>query len=261
MSRFALRLLAIANLAAFLVTVIVNGLANALPINGRNTGQISDSLPNLFVPAGLTFSIWGLIYLLLGIWSVWQLVSAMGGNAEGHAVIQRVSLWFLLASAANALWILAWHYLRFLPSLLIMLVLLFSLIMIYLRLDVGRAPVSPGLRLLAHLPFSVYLGWISVATVANVTAVLVDRGWNGFGLPEEIWAVVVIIVAVILALVFIARRRDPSYALVILWALTGIVVARLQGTPPSRPIAITAAVGGVVIVLRMLWSLARPAGG
>ncbi len=110
MYRVELRILVVVNLLAFLAVVAVNALANALPINGRNTGEISRSLPNLFVPAGLTFSIWALIYLLLGIWSVWQLVTVFGNNSSGLEMVGRIGIWFLISSLANIAWILAWHY-------------------------------------------------------------------------------------------------------------------------------------------------------
>ncbi len=124
MYRVELRILVVVNLLAFLAVVAVNALANALPINGRNTGEISRSLPNLFVPAGLTFSIWALIYLLLGIWSVWQLVTVFGNNSSGIEMVGRIGIWFLISSLANIAWILAWHYGRYPLSLILMLVLL-----------------------------------------------------------------------------------------------------------------------------------------
>jgi hypothetical protein len=248
MLRVELRLIVVLNLLAFLAVVAVNGLANALPINGRNTGEISGSLPNLFVPAGLTFSIWALIYLLLGIWSVWQLLVVFGNNSSGMDLVGRVGIWFLISSLANIAWILAWHYGRYPLSLILMLVILASLIIIYLRLDIGRSDPGTLLKFVTHLPFSVYLGWITIATVANLTAVLVAAGWNGFGIGEVFWAVALVAVAVIITLAVLLTRRDFGYALVALWALLGIILARLNGPNESRTVAI-AAIAGAVIVL------------
>jgi hypothetical protein len=255
MSRFVIRLLSVLNILVFLGVVAVNGLANALPINGRNTGEISDSLPNLFVPAGITFSIWGVIYLLLGIWSVWQLVAALGGRAAGTGVVEKIGIWFIISCLANIAWILCWHYGRYTLSLLVMLVLLISLIVLYLRLDIGRANLGTARNFASHLPFSIYLGWITVATVANVTAVLVNAGWNGFGIPEAVWAILVIAVAAVITLVMLVNRADIGYAVVVLWALFGIVLARLNGPVPSVPVAIGAVASGGVVLAGVVWRL------
>jgi hypothetical protein len=241
------------NLAAFVATVAVNAMANALPINGKTTGELSDLYPNLFVPAGLTFSIWGIIYLLLAVFSIYQIVALNRNSAD---FLQRIGPLFIVASAANIGWIYLWHYQRVPASLVLMLVLLASLLGIYLRLGIGVRTVSWSHRLLIHLPFSVYLGWITVATVANATAVLVHVGWNRFGASQELWTVVVLIVAALITLAVLFTRNDLFYALVILWAFFGILIKRLAvDSPPSRAIiatlATTMAVIGVVLLLRI----------
>ena len=241
------------NLAAFLATVAVNAMANALPINGKTTGELSDLYPNLFVPAGLTFSIWGLIYLLLAIFAIYPIAAPTRSSAE---FLQRIGPFFILASAANIGWIFLWHYQRVSASLVLMLVLLASLLTVYLRLGTGARTVSWTERLMVHLPFSVYLGWITVATVANVTAVLVHVGWNRFGASQELWTVVVLIVAAMITLAVLLTRNDLFYALVILWAFLGILIKRLDvDSPPSRAIVITLAVTmaaiGVLLLLRI----------
>ena len=249
----ALWLLKTLNLAAFLATIAVNAMANALPINGRTTGELSDLYPNLFVPAGLTFSIWGIIYLLLAVFSIYQIAAPLRSSTE---FLQRIGPLFLLASAANIGWIYLWHYQRVSASLLLMLVLLASLLGIYLRLGIGAGSASWRQRLLVQLPFSVYLGWITVATVANVTAVLVHVGWNRFGASQELWTVVVLIAAALITLAVLFTRNDLFFALVILWAFFGILIKRLAvDSPPSRAIiatlAVSMAVIGVVLLLRI----------
>ena len=241
------------NLAAFLATVAVNAMANALPINGKTTGELSDLYPNLFVPAGLTFSIWGLIYLLLAIFAVYQIAAPMRNTAD---FLQSIGPLFILASAANIGWIFLWHYQRVSASLLLMLVLLASLLAIYLRLGIGARAATWKVRLLVHLPFSVYLGWITVATIANVTAVLVHVGWNRFGASQELWTVVILIVAALITLAVLFTRNDLFYALVVLWAFLGILIKRLAvDSPPSRAIVVTLGVAmaaiGVVLLLRI----------
>ena len=177
-------ILAVVNAVAFVAMVTVNGLANSLPINGRSTGELSDSYPNLFVPAGFTFFVWGVIYLLLLAFIAYQLVATLRGSPEGIGVVTTVRVWFVVSSLANIAWIYAWHYERVLLSVVFMLVLLASLIAIYLKLQIGMAPSTSVRRWLVEVPFGVYLGWITVATVANVTALLVDVNWGGFGVSR-----------------------------------------------------------------------------
>jgi hypothetical protein len=249
----ALWLLKSLNLTAFLATVAINAMANALPINGKTTGELSDFYPNLFVPAGLTFSIWGLIYLLLAAFAVYQIAAP---TATGAGFLQRIGPLFIIASAANIAWIYLWHYQRVLGSLVLMLVLLASLLGIYLRLGIGVRAVSWGERILVHLPFSVYLGWITVATVANVTALLVHIGWNRFGGSQELWTVVVLIVAALITVAVLFTRNDLFYALVILWAFLGILIKRTSmDSPPNRAIILTLGIAmgviGIVLLLRI----------
>jgi hypothetical protein len=212
------------NLVAFLATITVNALANALPINGKTTGELSALYPNLFVPAGMTFSIWGLIYLLLAVFIVYQLVTA-GQNAAGF--LQKIGPLFVLASAANICWIFLWHHQRVAASLVAMLVLLASLLALYLRLGIGASASSWRERLLVHLPFSIYLGWITVATIANVTVLLVHVGWDRFGASEELWTIIVLVIAAAITLAVLFTRSDLFYALVIIWAFLGILLKRL----------------------------------
>ena len=228
------------NVLAVVVTIAVNGLANALPINGQQTGEISDRFPVFFVPAGYVFSIWGLIYIGLIAFAVYQALPVQRTNPR----LQRVGYWFALSCLANTVWILLWHYNLFPASLLVMLVLLASLVVIYLRLDVGRTTVGVGEKWAVNVPFSIYLGWITVATVANATAVLYHLQWNGFGISPEIWAVLMILAAAIICLAVILTRRDVAYSLVIIWALIGIAVK--QG---DRSQAVAAMAVGMAVVI------------
>lgn len=208
----------ILNLLTLLLTITVNGLANALPINNRETGEISDSFNALFTPAGYVFAIWGVIYLALGVFAVWQLLPAQRDNQR----LDRIGPWFIIANLANGAWIFAWHYLQFTLSLIIMVVLLIALLVIYTRLQIGVKPVSPKERWFVDTPFGIYLGWISVATIANVSSVLIDLGWNGFGISAEIWTVIMIVIAVVLGILMTWRRQEIAYPLVLVWAIFGI---------------------------------------
>jgi hypothetical protein len=226
------------NVLAVVVTIAVNGLANALPINGQQTGEISDRFPVFFVPAGYVFSIWGLIYLGLIAFAVFQVLPAQRTNPR----LQRVGYWFALSCLANTVWILLWHYNMFPASLLVMLVLLASLIVIYLRLDIGRTAVGTAEKWAVNVPFSIYLGWITVATVANATDVLYHLQWNGFGISPEIWAVLMIGAATIICLAVILTRRDVAYSLVIIWALIGIAVKQSDRSQIVTTMAVAMAV-------------------
>src|SRR4030042_324851 len=174
-------LLSILNLIGFLGTLIVNGLASTLPLNNKTTGELSDQYPNLFVPAGLTFSIWGIIYILLAIFVIYQLISAIRKDTQTISFIDKIGVLFFITSIANIGWIFAWHY-QVLPlSLILMLILLGTLIAIYLRLGIGQSNATKTEKYMVHLPFSVYLGWITIATIANTTALLVNIKWDRFG--------------------------------------------------------------------------------
>jgi hypothetical protein len=207
-----------ATVAATLAVITINALANILPINGQQTGEISDRIEVYFTPAGYVFSIWGIIYLGLIAYTVFQ---ALPANRENSA-LRAVAPYYLLGSAANFAWILLWHYERFPLTPFAMLILLGTLILTYLRLNVGRAPVSATVKWFVHMPFSIYLGWITVATIANITAVLWLANWDGFGIAPEIWMAIVLTVAVIIAAAVALTRGDVAYELVLVWAFAGI---------------------------------------
>jgi hypothetical protein len=250
-------ILAILNLIGFLGTVIVNGLANALPINNKATGELSDQYPNLFVPAGLTFSIWGLIYILLAIFVIYQLIVTFRKGESGLNPFKKIGYLFFISSILNISWIFAWHYEIVPLSLVFMLLLLGCLLAIYLRLGVGKKGPAKKEKYIVHLPFSVYLGWITIATIANVTALLVDLNWNRFGFSEQFWTVAVIIVGIIIALSILLRRQDIYYCLVVDWALLGILLKRLASPAPVQSVVIVTIVGLVSITAGILVQLVR----
>jgi hypothetical protein len=246
------------NLMGFLGMVTINGLADTLPINNKTTGELSDQYPNLFVPAGLTFSIWGIIYVLLAVFIIYQFIVVFRKNQSPLFFLKRIGVLFFISSIANLGWIFAWHYERIMLSLLLMLILLASLIGIYLRLHIGRSDASRTEKYLVHLPFSIYLGWITVATIANVTALLVSVGWNRFGLSEQFWTVLIIIVGIALALIALFYRNDIFYVLVVDWALFGILLKRLTvDAVPVRSIIIITAVGMTLLTLGMISQIIR----
>ena len=201
------------NLLLFAGMLVMNYLANALPLNNKTTGELSDAFPNLFVPAGITFSIWGIIYLLLLIYCVLQFTST------NQLVISYIGWVFALTCVLNALWIVCWHYQKISLSLLVMTGILISLI--YINMIIKGLPVR-----MIKAAFGVYLGWICIATIANVTALLVHFNWNGFGLPGEVWAIIMISAGAVITVLSVYRLRNPFIGLAVIWAFTGIIIKR-----------------------------------
>ena len=243
------RILQISNFLAVVLTIVVNSLANILPINGKNTGQLSDNIPNLFVPSGITFAIWGVIYLLLILFAIYQARDFFKKEKIEMPYLTKITPFFILASAANILWIFLWHYEQVALSLIAMLILLISLIAIYIKLNVGQQQLSLKEKMFIHIPFSVYLGWITVATIANITAWLVIISWDGFGISDVTWTIIVLCVATLLTLIILYKRRDIAYSLVIIWALLGIVIKRMQD---QTEIATTATIAIVIIIIAII---------
>lgn len=201
---------------SYLIMVTVNALANILPIAGMNTGAVSDSYPNLFAPAGITFSIWGFIYLLLALHTLYQFTN------KDKKVLNTVGLLFALSSVANSLWIFCWHYHKIGLSVVLMLCILVLLI----RINILIEPMKGDRMFLwsVRIPFSVYLGWITVATIANITTLLVSAQFTGFSIPEPVWTVVVLLVGVVIGLAWAFRTKDKAYLFTLIWAYTGILI-------------------------------------
>jgi len=224
------------NILFFAVMIAMNYLANALPLNGKTTGAVSDSFPNLFVPAGVTFSIWGVIYLLLLVFCVIQF------NSANQEIISRISWLFAVSCIFNALWIVAWHYGRLPLSVIIMLGLLVSLI--WINIIVKDLPFG-----LIKAAFGIYLGWICIATIANVTGLLVMYNWNGFGISQETWTIIMIFAGALITVGALWRVDNPFIGLSVIWAFAGIMIKRQLD---YRTIFIVAAVAIVLVTVALL---------
>ncbi len=246
------KLLIIGNVIAVFSFIIVNILANIIPFGGNYTGDIADNIPNLFVPSGLTFAIWGVIYILAVLFTLYQLADLFGKIETKSDYIQNISFWFILGSIGNIAWIFLWHYELILWSMIPILVLFISLLMIYLRLDIGKSDASKQERYYVHLPISVYFGWLTVATIANLTAVLVTLEVGDLFLGEVLWTILVIVVAMILTLLVLYKRSDVGYSLVIIWALLGIVLKQYES---YQSIGITAILAMILITGFMIYKI------
>lgn len=210
-----------ANIVFFILMVIVNGLAGSTEIiGGQKTAAVSDANFTLITPAGYVFAIWGVIYLLLGIFVVYQ---ALPGQ-RGKEYSDKIGWLFVLSCTINIAWLFVWQYEYLGPSVLLIFALLATLVAIYRRLGIGRSKADLREKLAVQLPFSVYLGWIAIACIADAAATLVAYGWNGFGIAPATWAILVVAVAWAITLLVLATRRDVAYALVAIWAFVGIGV-------------------------------------
>jgi hypothetical protein len=241
------------NILAFALTVLVNGLAGSTTIlGGKLTAEISDANPTLITPAGYVFSIWGIIYVLLGVFAVFQ---ALPGP-EKDAIQRRIGWFFALSSVLNIAWLFLWQFEYLSLSVVLMFLLLASLIAIYLRLNIGKSAASLREKLAVHLPFSVYLGWITIASIANVAVTLVSVTWDGFGISPETWAALVVIVALLITLAAVVTRVDVAYGLVVIWALVG-VAAEQSGNQnivlitEVSAVIVAVSVGAMILVTRL----------
>jgi len=204
---------------AYIAMIIVNYLANALPIGGITTGEASDNFVNLFTPAGITFSIWGIIYLLLLGYTIYQF-NIKTKSEEQEKVFIKINKLFILTSLANVTWIFAWHYRIIWLSLLIMLAFLVLLIKIA---NIINAKKYENLNsLFVRLPFSIYFGWITIATIANVIVFLQSINWNGFGISEQIWTIIILLIGATIGITRMLKDKNIYYGLVLIWAYAGI---------------------------------------
>ncbi len=200
---------------AFIAMLTVNALANILPINGMNTGEVSAIYPNLFTPAGITFSIWSVLYLLLAGFVVFH-----WAKRDAYAFAEMARL-FWLSCLLNMLWIVLWHYLQINISVTLMLLLLLTLIQLFLKVR-KISMTRPVEKIFIRLPFTLYFAWICVATIANISALLVSNHWNGAFLSPTTWTIVMMVVASLLAFFITTKYRVPTFTLVVMWALFGI---------------------------------------
>lgn len=208
------------NLAAFVFVIVINVLSNTLPINGQTMPEISAKYPSLFTPAGFTFSIWGLIYLALLVFVVWQALGAQRSDEE----VAKISRYFQLSCLLNGIWLIVWHYDLLALSFLVMLGILTTLVLIYRSLRAERASLLRTRSLVLALPFSLYTGWITLATIANASTLQTGYGWDDVGLSAVQWTFLKLAVAGAIGASLVLRRRDPVFGAVVVWGAYGISV-------------------------------------
>jgi benzodiazapine receptor len=241
------------NLAAFILVIIVNALSNAIPLNGQSMAEISAKFPSLFTPAGFTFAIWGLIYLSLSVFVIYQALPAQ----RDSPTIAKIGPLFKINCLANGAWIVAWHYDFLLLSLLLMAAILVTLVGIYRSLEIVNKRASLVDRLALQLPFSLYTGWISVATIANISAVQTGMGWDNWLIDAVTWTQLKIALAGAVGAMVLLRRNDIVFMLVIVWAAYGIC-AKQVATPAVAGAAMTLSLLGLTLIALNLVSGSRP---
>jgi hypothetical protein len=225
------------NLIFFALMIVMNWLANALPLNHKTTGEISDSLPNLFAPSGITFAIWGIIYLLLLTYCIIQF-------RETNQVISLQIGWaFGISCLLNASWIVFWHYGKLPLSLLAMAGILIALI--FINMQIRDLPFG-----IVKASFGIYLGWICIASIANVTALLVHYNWQTWGVSEEIWTIVMITAGVLITALTVYSVKNPFIGLSVIWAFAGIILKRHYD---YRIIVVAAAVGILILAITTVY--------
>lgn len=251
----AVKTLQILNWVFFLAMVFVNFLANYLPINNKTTGALSNQYPNLFVPAPITFAIWGLIYLLLFLFCIKQSKGLFSNNIDEitSETVLLINFRFIITCILNATWIFFWHYEYIGVSVVVMLLFLAQLIDLNKRLDTITIYLSNASRFAIKAPFGVYLGWICVATVANITTFLVNIKWDRANQTEAFWTCLLIGIAALITGYALIKLRNFYLGLAVMWAFSGIIYARLNAEIYQRFIIWTAVFGiGFVLILTII---------
>lgn len=240
---------------AFTLTIIANGLANALPLNGRSTADVSAAYPSLFTPAGVTFSIWGVIYLSLLGFIIYQVIPSQ----KSSSILQKIVPIFSVSCFANATWIFAWHYDFIALSLVLMLVLLVCLIAIYRALYSERNAASKSELVFVHFPFSLYLGWISVATIANISALQISSGWDDVLISASDWTLMKLAFAGAIGAAVIMLKRDVVFGLVVAWASFGIALKQVDFPEVSGAAYTLAALALMLVIIQTIKNSRQPA--
>lgn len=235
---------------AYVAMIAANSLANILPINDTTTGEVSDSYPNLFTPAGLTFSIWGVIYFLLGCYAIYQIITVRRISSPLKTErLKKINFFFILSSLANIGWLLSWHNFYIGVSTILIFVLLICLITIN-NITKDTNQLTKWDKVFIRLPFSIYFGWITVASIANVTILLVDLQWNGWGLSGEAWTIIILLVGLAIAVATMMNNKDIAYGLTVLWAYFGIANKHISetGFAGDYPLVIGTVVGAMFVL-------------
>lgn len=235
---------------SFAVMVFINFFANVVPFNKMTTGEVSDFYPNLFAPAGVAFSIWRVIYLLLAAYTIYQFdLFKKKDRIFSKDLIEKIGIFFSISSITNTAWIFAWHYNSIGMSLILIAIILVCLIFINLKLN--KANLVTREKLFLKLPFSIYFGWITIAAIANTVIFLSSIGWNWFGIPESVWTILVLLLTLLIGGIVIFKKQDFAYGLSIIWAFIGILIRHTSedGFGGKYPVIIIVLIISIILLL------------
>lgn len=238
---------AILNLVTTIGVIIWNYATNVIGINGNTVGSLSAEYENLFTPASYAFAIWGLIFISLMAFSIFQLIQVFSADKEDNFVLQ-IGPWYAITNLANAAWLWFWLNEVTWLTVIIMLIMLFSLIQIISRLHMNRAVVATSIKTFVWFPISLYAGWITVATVANFSAYLAKINFD-FLFSETVWALLLILIATGINYLVLIKRNMPVFAGVGVWALIAISLRHWETNPSLQWTALIAAVGLTISIL------------
>ncbi|MGG4213461.1 tryptophan-rich sensory protein [Paenibacillus sp. FSL L8-0638] len=231
------------NIIVFIAVVLINFLASTLPIGGRSTAAVSNMYPTLITPAGYAFSIWSVIYVLLACFVVYQATP----TGQAKTSVQSIGIFFILSCVFNIIWIFLWQYVYVELCVIVIILYLLSLGVVYVR---TRTPQpTRGEMWFVKLPFSLNLGWVSVATIINIAVALEKNEWSGWGLSDTTWAIIILLIGTILAIMVSFPYRDSIYPLVFVWAYIAIAVEH----PNHENVRLAALILAAIILVYALW--------
>ena len=258
MAAFRIGALQLLNICAYLMMIIFNGLADLIPIGGNTSAEVTVRYSNYFLPASITFLIWALIHLLLLLFCIYQAGTLFQQKKTGisnkEIVAAKIGMLFILSCLLNSSWLLAWHFQQLGLSVIIMIMLLITLILIHHRLSIAIAPADENERTFVWLPFSIYLGWVSVACMANIAAWLVSVGWNGFGITQSWWAIALIILGTLISVLMLFKRHNIFFGLTVIWALAGIALRQFQETGKWNNVALAALLSSFLLMILIVFT-------
>jgi len=241
-------------IGVILATVVMLGnnvLASEIPYNGVSTLEASKEISIYFMPARYAFSIWGLIFLSLIAYSIYQALPSQRENET----LRKIGWWYIAGIGSYSAWIFFFHFQRFLFSTILMICLLITLLIIYEKLEIGIKPVANSMKYLVQVPFSIFLGWITMSSIGNIANLLTHYGWNGLGIDAKIWAVVMMVVTIVIAELTAFNRQDLAYLAVFVWAFIGVAVNHRGVSPVFEAACVSAA---IVIIITTVTFFVRP---
>ena len=221
-----LQRLAVFNAIALLLHIIAALVVQSKWINELSVGEVSDRYPTLLTPAGFTFSIWALIYFGLLLFCTYHLFAAfrLNENVTSNKKLKHSYPWFILNNVATAVWLIAWTHEKLLLSVLLIILQLVSLIILHNKLCIHDATTPMRIKVCTQFPISIYFGWITVATVANISTYLTSTGWDQWDISAINWAITLIAILTIVTIWVMNRRLNVIFGLVVSWGLFGILV-------------------------------------